>query len=138
MATIAISQARSRVHSLLIQLIAAVVSRNWTEVARYGDLDNWREILAALVTYAGPEDFAPLCGKTPSLFLLSSTFYLLLTPCRSPWQQAGEGDGWQVQVQCKSLLHLFRQRGEVCGKLVSSVSTAMLGQLLVVCCFLIS
>ena len=47
----------------VFQLIAAVVSRNWTEVARYGDLDNWREILAALVTYAGPEDFAPLCGK---------------------------------------------------------------------------
>lgn len=48
---------------LSLQLISAIVSRNWTEVARYGDLDNWREILAALVTYAGPEDFAPLCGK---------------------------------------------------------------------------
>ena len=39
-----------------------MVNRNWTELTRHGNLDNWREILAALVTYASPEDFAPLCG----------------------------------------------------------------------------
>ena len=28
------------------------------------NLDNWREILAALVTYASPDEFSPLCGET--------------------------------------------------------------------------
>ncbi len=46
-----------------IQLISAVIGRNWTELARTASLDNWREILAALVTYAGPEEFASLCGE---------------------------------------------------------------------------
>ena len=46
-----------------MQLISTVVNRNWTDIARYGSLENWRELLAAMVTYAGPEDFAPLCGK---------------------------------------------------------------------------
>ena len=46
-----------------IQLISTVVNRNWTDIARYGNLESWRELLAALVTYAGPEDFAPLCGE---------------------------------------------------------------------------
>ena len=68
---------------LLIQLISAVVNRNWTEVAKYGNLENWREILAALVTYAGPEDFAPLCGKfnpklTIKLFSTDITFQISL------------------------------------------------------------
>jgi len=49
-------------HPLFLQLLSAVVSRNWTELTRHGNLENWREILAALVTYASPEDFAPLCG----------------------------------------------------------------------------
>lgn len=49
-----------------LQLISAVVNKNWTELARQGSLENWRELLAALVTYAGPEEFAPLCGESVS------------------------------------------------------------------------
>lgn len=30
------------------------------------ELDNWKEALAALLTYAHPEDFARLCGKSVS------------------------------------------------------------------------
>ena len=45
------------------QLLSAIVNRTWSELARHGNLQNWREILAVLVTYAGPEDFATLCGK---------------------------------------------------------------------------
>ena len=41
-----------------------IVNCTWSELARHGNLQNWREILAVLVTYAGPEDFATLCGKT--------------------------------------------------------------------------
>ena len=46
-----------------LQLISSVIGRNWTELARSASLDNWREILAALVTYAGPEEFSSLCGQ---------------------------------------------------------------------------
>ena len=45
------------------QLLSAIVNRTWSELVRHGNLQNWREILAVLVTYAGPEDFATLCGK---------------------------------------------------------------------------
>ena len=45
-----------------IQLMSAVVNRNWGEIARGASLSNWKEVLAALVTFAGPEDFATLCG----------------------------------------------------------------------------
>ena len=48
---------------IIFQLISTVVNRQWTDIARYGNLESWRELLAALVTYAGPEDFATLCGK---------------------------------------------------------------------------
>ena len=48
---------------LIFQLISTVVNRQWTDIARFGSLESWRELLAALVTYAGPEDFATLCGK---------------------------------------------------------------------------
>ena len=51
------------VNCVFFQLISTVVNRNWTDIARYGSLENWRELLASLVTYAGPEDFASLCGK---------------------------------------------------------------------------
>ena len=52
---------------LHLQLISAVVNRNWADVARHGNLENWREVLAALVTYAGPEEFPSLCGEnTPN------------------------------------------------------------------------
>ena len=45
------------------QLLSAIVNHTWSELARHGNLQNWREILAVLVTYASPEDFATLCGK---------------------------------------------------------------------------
>ena len=48
---------------IVSQLLSAIVNRTWSELARHGNLQNWREILAVLVTYAGPEDFATLCGK---------------------------------------------------------------------------
>ena len=47
----------------VLQLLSAIVNRTWSDLAHHGNLQNWREILAVLVTYAGPEDFATLCGK---------------------------------------------------------------------------
>ena len=49
--------------SFFFKLMSMITNRNWTELARYGSLENWREVLAALVTYAGPDEFAPLCGE---------------------------------------------------------------------------
>ena len=61
---------------LCMQLISTVVNRNWTDIARYGSLENWRELLAAMVTYAGPEDFAPLCGKHLFMDVLTLHMYV--------------------------------------------------------------
>ena len=46
-----------------LQLISSIVNRDWTQLVRCSHLDNWREVLAAVVTYAGPEEFSPLCGE---------------------------------------------------------------------------
>ena len=48
---------------LVFQLMSAIVNRDWTQLVRVCCLDNWREVLAALVTYAGPDEFSSLCGK---------------------------------------------------------------------------
>jgi protein transport protein SEC31 len=50
-----------RNQSKVKRLMSAVVNRSWSDIATNASLDNWREVLAALVTFAGPEDFAPLC-----------------------------------------------------------------------------
>ncbi|XP_069045011.1 protein transport protein Sec31A isoform X1 [Lepisosteus oculatus] len=42
-------------------LISSIVTRNWTNIVQLCDLDNWKEALAALLTYAQPEDFSELC-----------------------------------------------------------------------------
>ena len=45
-----------------LQLISSVVTQNWRDIVQSCELDNWKEALAALLTYAHPEEFAPLCG----------------------------------------------------------------------------
>lgn len=55
-----------RHHSVFLfpfQLITAVVTKNWKEIVQSCDLQNWREALAAVLTYARPDEFAALCGK---------------------------------------------------------------------------
>ncbi|KAF6719316.1 Protein transport protein Sec31A [Oryzias melastigma] len=42
-------------------LISSVVTQNWRDIVQCCELDNWKEALAALLTYAHPEDFAFLC-----------------------------------------------------------------------------
>lgn len=46
----------------LSQLISYIVKRDWNQLVRVCNLDNWREVLAMLVTYASPEEFSHLCG----------------------------------------------------------------------------
>ncbi|XP_042323080.1 protein transport protein Sec31A isoform X10 [Sceloporus undulatus] len=45
----------------ITRLITAVVTKNWKEIVQSCDLQNWREALAAVLTYARPDEFASLC-----------------------------------------------------------------------------
>ncbi|XP_043916319.1 protein transport protein Sec31A [Protopterus annectens] len=46
---------------LQLKLITAVVSQDWKEIVQSCDLQNWREALAAVLTYARPDEFSALC-----------------------------------------------------------------------------
>ncbi|XP_005388313.1 PREDICTED: protein transport protein Sec31A isoform X11 [Chinchilla lanigera] len=47
--------------SKITRLITAVVMKNWKEIVVSCDLKNWREALAAVLTYAKPDEFPSLC-----------------------------------------------------------------------------
>ncbi|XP_058578049.1 protein transport protein Sec31A isoform X19 [Neofelis nebulosa] len=47
--------------SKITRLITAVVMKNWKEIVESCDLKNWREALAAVLTYAKPDEFSALC-----------------------------------------------------------------------------
>ncbi|KAM6177150.1 protein transport protein Sec31A isoform 13-T16 [Erethizon dorsatum] len=47
--------------SKITRLITAVVTKNWKEIVESCDLKNWREALAAVLTYAKPDEFPSLC-----------------------------------------------------------------------------
>lgn len=43
--------------------------KNWKEIVESCDLKNWREALAAVLTYAKPDEFSALCGKKMNFIL---------------------------------------------------------------------
>ncbi|XP_021116615.1 protein transport protein Sec31A isoform X7 [Heterocephalus glaber] len=47
--------------SKITRLITAVVMKNWKDIVESCDLKNWREALAAVLTYAKPNEFPSLC-----------------------------------------------------------------------------
>ncbi|XP_006885330.1 PREDICTED: protein transport protein Sec31A isoform X3 [Elephantulus edwardii] len=47
--------------SKITRLITAVVMKNWKEIVESCNLKNWREALAAVLTYAKPDEFSALC-----------------------------------------------------------------------------
>uniref|UniRef100_A0A2K6GM63 Ancestral coatomer element 1 Sec16/Sec31 domain-containing protein n=1 Tax=Propithecus coquereli TaxID=379532 RepID=A0A2K6GM63_PROCO len=51
--------------SKITRLITAVVMKNWKEIVESCDLKNWREALAAVLTYAKPDEFSALCENPP-------------------------------------------------------------------------
>ncbi|NXK48188.1 SC31A protein, partial [Chauna torquata] len=51
----------AKTQSKITRLITAVVTKNWKEIVQSCDLQNWREALAAVLTYARPDEFATLC-----------------------------------------------------------------------------
>ncbi|KAG9267521.1 protein transport protein Sec31A-like isoform X2 [Astyanax mexicanus] len=62
-------------------LISSVVTQNWRDIVQACDLDNWREALAALLTYANPEEFAPLCDTLGSRLEAGGTEKRCLQAC---------------------------------------------------------
>ncbi|XP_058645820.1 protein transport protein Sec31A isoform X5 [Onychostoma macrolepis] len=52
----------SRTQSKISKLISAVVMKDWLDILETCDLQNWKEALAAVMTYAKPEEFSSLCG----------------------------------------------------------------------------
>ncbi|NXE79943.1 SC31A protein, partial [Cochlearius cochlearius] len=51
----------AKMQSKITRLITAVVTKNWKEIVQSCDLQNWREALAAVLTYARADEFAALC-----------------------------------------------------------------------------
>ncbi|XP_016360438.1 protein transport protein Sec31A-like isoform X6 [Sinocyclocheilus anshuiensis] len=52
----------SKTQSKISKLISAVVMKDWSDILETCDLQNWKEALAAVMTYAKPEEFSSLCG----------------------------------------------------------------------------
>ncbi|XP_010862065.2 protein transport protein Sec31A isoform X11 [Esox lucius] len=48
-------------HSKITKLISAVVTEDWRDVLQTCELQNWKEALAAVMTYAHSEEFSSLC-----------------------------------------------------------------------------
>uniref|UniRef100_A0A8D3AC83 Protein transport protein Sec31A n=1 Tax=Scophthalmus maximus TaxID=52904 RepID=A0A8D3AC83_SCOMX len=51
----------TKTHSKITKLIGAVVMKDWHDILKTCDLQNWKEALAAVMTYAQPEEFTSLC-----------------------------------------------------------------------------
>uniref|UniRef100_A0AAY4B0L7 Protein transport protein Sec31A n=1 Tax=Denticeps clupeoides TaxID=299321 RepID=A0AAY4B0L7_9TELE len=52
----------SKSQSKISKLISAVVMKDWRNILETCDLHSWRESLAAVMTYAKPDEFSSLCG----------------------------------------------------------------------------
>ncbi|XP_058472566.1 protein transport protein Sec31A isoform X2 [Solea solea] len=51
----------TKTHSKITKLISAVVMKDWHDILKTCDLENWKEALAAVMTYAKQEEFSTLC-----------------------------------------------------------------------------
>ncbi|CAK6954607.1 protein transport protein Sec31A isoform X3 [Scomber scombrus] len=51
----------TKTHSKITKLISAVVMKDWHDILKTCELQNWKEALAAVMTYAQPEEFSSLC-----------------------------------------------------------------------------
>uniref|UniRef100_A0A3B4E2V9 Protein transport protein Sec31A n=1 Tax=Pygocentrus nattereri TaxID=42514 RepID=A0A3B4E2V9_PYGNA len=52
----------AKTQSKIGKLISAVVMKDWLDILETCDLHNWKEALAAVMTYGKPEEFSSLCG----------------------------------------------------------------------------
>nr|XP_055065147.1 protein transport protein Sec31A isoform X2 [Misgurnus anguillicaudatus] len=52
----------TKTQSKVSKLISAVVMKDWLDILKTCELQNWKEALAAVMTYAKPEEFSSLCS----------------------------------------------------------------------------
>uniref|UniRef100_A0AAX7V390 Protein transport protein Sec31A n=1 Tax=Astatotilapia calliptera TaxID=8154 RepID=A0AAX7V390_ASTCA len=71
----------SKQKNSISMLISSVVTQNWKDIVQSCELDNWKEALAALLTYAHPEDFARLCDTLGSRLECEGTEKRCLQAC---------------------------------------------------------
>lgn len=45
----------------MLQVVSAVVNRDWRNVIECAEITNWKEALCILVTYGKAEEFSELC-----------------------------------------------------------------------------
>ncbi|XP_076856627.1 protein transport protein Sec31A isoform X2 [Brachyhypopomus gauderio] len=90
-------------------LISSVVMQNWRDIVQGCELDSWKEALAALLTYANPEDFASLCDILGSRLEARGTEKRCLQACLC-YICSGNIDKlvecWVSQKECSSPLAL--------------------------------
>ncbi|XP_077594547.1 protein transport protein Sec31A isoform X1 [Stigmatopora nigra] len=71
----------SKQKNSISMLISSVVTQNWRDIVQSCELDNWKEALAALLTYAHPEEFAKLCDTLGSRLETEGTEKRCLQAC---------------------------------------------------------
>ncbi|XP_073769578.1 protein transport protein Sec31A isoform X4 [Danio rerio] len=71
----------SKTESKISKLISAVVMKDWLDILETCDLQNWKEALAAVMTYAKPEEFSALCGLLGSRLESSEDVELQAQAC---------------------------------------------------------
>ncbi|XP_056322890.1 protein transport protein Sec31A isoform X3 [Danio aesculapii] len=71
----------SKTQSKISKLISAVVMKDWLDILETCDLQNWKEALAAVMTYAKPEEFSALCGLLGSRLESSEDVELQAQAC---------------------------------------------------------
>ncbi|XP_034048207.1 protein transport protein Sec31A isoform X2 [Thalassophryne amazonica] len=70
-----------KMHSKITKLISAVVMRDWHDILKTCDLQNWKEALAAVMTYAQPEEFSSLCDLLGSRLEAEENLQLQAQSC---------------------------------------------------------
>ncbi|XP_069741805.1 protein transport protein Sec31A isoform X2 [Narcine bancroftii] len=63
------------------RLVSSVVTHNWRDIVESCNLDNWKEALAALLTYAKPEVFPSLCDTLGSRLEVENNGRLCMQAC---------------------------------------------------------
>ncbi|XP_014832360.1 PREDICTED: protein transport protein Sec31A-like isoform X1 [Poecilia mexicana] len=71
----------SKQKNSISMLISSVVTQNWRDIVQNCELDNWKEALAALLTYAHPEDFACFCDTLGNRLVHEGTEKRCLQAC---------------------------------------------------------
>lgn len=71
----------TKMHSKITKLISAVVMKDWHDILKTCELQNWREALAAVMTYGQPEEFSSLCDLLGDRLEASADIQLQAQAC---------------------------------------------------------